>query len=118
MLNLSNNSLPASLPARLFADVPRNAITLPTGVTINAAVPMTVGEIADITDLVAMGSPQTVDVAGGFSDPGDILTYTVASNNTATATVEVSGSEVTVTPVAEGTATITVTATESSKSVR
>ena len=72
-LNLSGNSLPASLPASLFSDVPRNAITLPTGTTINAAVPTTVGTIADI-DLVENGSSQTVDVADNFSDTtGDTL---------------------------------------------
>ena len=111
-LNLSGNSLPTSLPASLFSDVPRNAITLPTGTTINAAVPTTVGTIANITDLVESGSPQTVDVADKFSDTGDTLTYTVESNNTATVTVAVSGSTVTITPVAIGTATITVTATD------
>ena len=111
-LNLSGNSLPTSLPASLFADVPRNAITLPTGTTINAAVPTTVGTIANITDLVESGSPQTVDVADKFSDPNDTLTYTVESNNTATVTVAVSGSTITITPVAIGTATITVTATD------
>ena len=111
-LNLSGNSLPASLPASLFADVPRNAITLPTGTTINAAAPTTVGTIANITNLVANGSPQTVDVADKFSDTGDTLTYTVESNNTATVTVAVSGSTVTITPVAIGTADITVTATD------
>ena len=111
-LNLSNNSLPTSLPASLFADVPRSAITLPTGTTINAAVPTTVGTIANITDLVESGSPQTVNVANKFSDTGDTLTYTVESNNTATATVEVSGSTVTITPVAIGTADITITAAD------
>ena len=111
-LNLSGNSLPASLPASLFADVPRNAITLPTGTTINAAAPTTVGTIANITNLVANGSPQTVDVANKFSDTGDTLTYTVESNNTATATVAVSGSTITITPVAIGTADITITATD------
>ena len=111
-LNLSNNSLPASLPASLFADVSRNAITLPTGTTINAAVPTTVGTIANITDLVVNGSPQTVDVADKFSDPNDTLTYTVESNNTATVTVAVSGSTVTITPIAIGTADITVTAAD------
>ena len=111
-LNLLNNPLPASLPASLFADVPRNAITLPTGTTINAAAPTTVGTIANITNLVANGSPQTVDVANKFSDPNDTLIYTVESNNTATATVAVSGSAITITPVAIGTTTITVTATD------
>ena len=111
-LNLSGNSLPTSLPASLFADVPRNAITLPTGTTINAAVPTTVGTIANITDLVESGSPQTVNVANKFSDTGDTLTYTVESNNTATATVAVSGNAITITPIAIGTADITVTATD------
>ena len=113
-LDLSNNSLPASLPASLFADVPRNAITLPTGTTINAAVPTTVGTIANITDLVVNGSPQTVDVAGKFSDTGDILTFTAISGDTDIATVGVANdSEVTVTPLAVGgSTTITVTATD------
>ena len=110
-LNLSGNSLPASLPGSLFADVPRNAITLPAGTTVDY-IPTTVGSLADITDLVVNGSPQTVDVADKFSDTGDTLTYTVESNNTATATVEVSGSTVTITPVAIGTATITVAAAD------
>ena len=110
-LNLSGNSLPTSLPASLFADVPRNAITLPTGTTIND-IPTTVGTIANITDLVESGNPQTVDVADKFSDPNDTLTYTVESNNTATVAVAVSGSTITITPVAIGTADITVTATD------
>ncbi len=110
-LNLSNNPLPASLPASLFADVPSTAtIILPTGTTINAAAPTTVGSIpAQTTNL---GIPLTVNVADKFSDPNDTLTYTVKSNNTATATVAVSGSTVTITPVAIGTADITVTATD------
>ncbi len=110
-LNLSRNSLPASLPASLFADLPATAtITLPTGTTINAAAPTTVGTIANITDLVAMGSTQTVDVADKFSDT-DALTFSAESNNIAIATV--SGSTtITITPVATGSATITVTATD------
>ena len=109
--NLSNNPLPTSLPASLFADVPRNAITLPAGTTVDY-IPTTVGSLADITDFVAMGSPRVVDVANKFSDTGDTLTYTVESNNTATATVAMSGSTVTITPVAIGTADITITATD------
>ncbi len=111
-LDLSENPLPASLPASLFADVSRNAITLPDGVTINVAVPTAVGTIADITNLVANGSPQTVDVADKFSDTDD-LTFSAISNDTDIATVGVANdSEVTVTPLAVGTATITVTATD------
>ena len=113
-LNLSRNPLPASLPAGLFPkkmDVPRAAISLPSQTTINE-IPTTVGTIAPITALVAMSSPQTVNVANNFSDPGDMLTFTAASDDMDIATVTVSGSEVTVTPLARGTATITVTATD------
>ena len=109
-LDLSDNPLPASLPASLFSDVPRNAITLPTGTTINAAVPITVGTIDNITDLVANGSPQTVDVADKFSDT-DALTFSAMSSNPNIATV--SGSTtITISPLAAGTTTITVVATD------
>ncbi len=57
------------------------------------------------------GTPQTVEVATHFSDT-DALTFTVASDNTAIATVTVMGSVVTITPKARGTATITVIATD------
>ena len=112
-LNLSNNPLPASLPRSLFADVPRNAITLPAGTTVDY-IPTTVGSLADITDFVAMGSPRVVDVANKFSDTGDALTFTAISWDTDIATVGVANdSEVTVTPLAVGgTTTITVTATD------
>ena len=50
-------------------------------------------------------------MATHFSDT-DALTFTVASDNTAIATVTVMGSVVTITPKARGTATITVTATD------
>ncbi len=111
-LRLSNNPLPASLPASLFSDVPRNAITLPTGTTINAAVPITVGTIDNITNLVANGNTQTVDVADKFSDT-DALTFSAMSSNPNIASVGVANdSEVTVTPKTRGTTTITVTATD------
>ncbi len=112
-LNLSNNPLPASLPRSLFADVPRNAITLPAGTTVDY-IPTAVGSLADITDFVAMGSPRVVDVVDKFSDTGDILTFTAISGDTDIATVGVANdSEVTVTPLAVGgTTTITVTATD------
>ncbi len=110
-LNLSGNSLPASLPASLFTDVPRNAITLPTGTTINE-IPTTVGTIDNITDLVAMGSPRVVDVADKFSDT-DALTFSAMSNDTNIATVGLANdSEITVTPLVAGTITITVIATD------
>ncbi len=112
-LDLSGNPLPTSLPGSLFADVPRNAITLPAGTTVDY-IPTTVGALADITDFVAMGSPRVVDVANKFSDTGDILTFTAISWDTDIATVGVANdSEVTVTPLAVGgTTTITVTATD------
>ncbi len=112
-LDLSENPLPASLPERLFADVPATiTITLPDGVTINAVVPTTVGTIDNITNLVANGNTQTVDVADKFSDTDD-LTFSAISNDINIATVGVANdSEVTVTPLAAGTATITVTATD------
>ena len=72
--------------------------------------PTTVGTIADITNLVANGNPQTVDVAGKFNDT-DALTFSATSNNPSIASV--SGSTtITITPVAVGTTTITVTATD------
>ena len=72
--------------------------------------PTTVGTIADITNLVANGNSQTVDVAGKFNDT-DALTFSATSNNPNIASV--SGSTtITITPVAVGTTTITVTATD------
>ncbi len=120
-LDLSNNPL-TSLPTGIFDDLPSTVTkTLPDGVTINAAVPTTVGTIADITYLVANGSPRTVDVADKFSDTNDTLTFTASSDDTniATATITLIGSGVTVTPLAVDrtdrvvSATITVTATDS-----
>ena len=87
---------------------PRNAITLPTGTTINE-IPTTVGTIADI-DLVENGATRTVDVANKFSDT-DALTFSAMSSNPNIATV--SGSTtITISPLATGTTTITVTATD------
>ena len=120
-LDLSNNPL-TSLPTGIFDDLPSTVTkTLPDGVTINAAVPTTVGTISDITYLVANGSPRTVDVADKFSDTNDTLTFTASSDdaNIATATITLIGSGVTVTPLAVDrtdrvvSATITVTATDS-----
>ena len=86
-------------------------ITLPDGVTLNA-IPTTVGTISNITNLVANGNTQTVDVADKFSDTDD-LTFSAISNDISIATVGVANdSEVTITPVAAGTTTITVTATD------
>ena len=81
-------------------------------VSVTNPAPTATGTMDNITDLVANGSPQTVNVATNFSDPNDRLTFSVVSSNTAIATVAVMDSIVTVTPVAVGTATITVTATD------
>ena len=121
ILYLSGNPL-TSLPTGIFDDLPSTVTkTLPDGVTINAAVPTTVGTISDITYLVANGSPRTVDVADKFSDTNDTLTFSASSDDTniATATITLIGSGVTVTPLAVDrtdrvvSATITVTATDS-----
>ncbi len=82
-------------------------------VTVINPAPIIVGTIADITDLVQNGAVATVNVAGKFSDPGDVLTFSVASSATAIASVTLTNkSIVTITPVAAGSATITVTATD------
>ncbi len=111
-LNLSNNPL-TSLPTGIFDDLPLTATkTLPAGVTVNATVPTAIGMIDNITDLVANGNTQTVDVADKFSDTDD-LTFSAISHDINIATVGVANnSEVTVTPLVAGTATITVTATD------
>ena len=55
----------------------------------------------------------TVSISGKFRDwDGNPLTYSVASNNTAVATVSVSGTTVTITPGVTGSATVTVTASD------
>ncbi len=82
-------------------------------VTVINPAPIIVGTIADITDLVQNGAVATVNVAGKFSDPGDVLAFSVASSAIAIASVALTNkSIVTITPVAAGSATITVTATD------
>ena len=83
-------------------------------VTVNQQnrAPATVGTIPAQT-LKVSGTDATVDVSSYFSDPdGDTLTYTVASSDTAIATVSVSTDTVTISAVAIGTAKVTVTATD------
>ena len=97
------------------ADGGSPALTGTATITVNVndvnEAPTTVGTIADITNLVANGNPQTVDVASNFNDPNDTLTFSATSNNPNIASV--SGSTtITITPVAVGTTTITVTATD------
>ena len=73
--------------------------------------PVTVGDIAELT--VYVGSTESVDLAGYFSDPnGDVLTYTATTSDAGVATASASASAVTVSGVSQGTADMTVTATD------
>ena len=91
-------------------------------VTVTAApvanrAPVTVGTISPRT-LTVDGSSERVNVSSYFRDPdNDSLVYTVDSDNTTVATVEVSGSQVTITPQDVGSATITVTASDGNLTV-
>ena len=77
--------------------------------------PAAVGSIPDLR--VAIGSTESVGLAGYFSDPdGDELSYAALSSNTEVATVAISGDSVAVTGVASGSAEITVTASDGSES--
>ncbi len=92
-------------------DIAGQTVEQTFSVTVTNPAPTATGTMDNITDLVENGSPQTVNVAGKFSDL-DTLTFSATSDNTAIATVTVMDSIVTVTPVAVGKATITVTATD------
>ncbi|MCE2399217.1 MAG: Ig-like domain-containing protein [Gemmatimonadetes bacterium] len=75
--------------------------------------PVAVGSIPELT--VEVGSTESVDLAGHFSDPdGDELSYAASSSDAEVATV--SGDSVAVTGVASGSAEITVTASDGSLS--
>ncbi len=77
--------------------------------------PMAVGEIPKLT--VEVGTTESVDLAGYFSDPdGDELSYEVSSSNSEVATVAISGGSVAVKGVATGSAGITVKASDGSSS--
>ena len=78
-------------------------------ITANAD-PMAVGTLSA---LVAVGGTVDVDVSGGFTDPGDTLTYAAMSSNVSIATVSSPGNPITITGMALGIVTITVTATDS-----
>ena len=76
--------------------------------------PVALGTIP-MQKLTAGGASTTINISSSFSDvDGDILTYTVVSNNTSVARVSVSGAVITLTPVAAGSATVTVTASDGS----
>ena len=73
--------------------------------------PVAVGSMPELT--VQVGSTESVDLAGYFSDPdGDELSYAATSSDAEVATVAISGDSVAVTGVAIGSAEITVTASD------
>ena len=75
--------------------------------------PVAVGTIWGLT--VDVGGPDSVDLAGYFSDPdGDELSYSASSSDAEVGTVAISGNAVTVTGVAVGSTEITVTASDGS----
>ena len=77
--------------------------------------PVAVGSIPELT--LDVGSTESVDLAGYFSDPdGDGLNYRASSSNAEVATAAISGDAVEVTGVGSGTAEITVTASDGSES--
>ena len=77
--------------------------------------PTAVGEIPELR--VEVGTTESVDLAGHFSDPdGDELSYEVSSSNSEVATVAISGGSVAVKGVATGSAGITVKASDGSSS--
>jgi len=77
--------------------------------------PVAIGSMPELT--VEVGSTESADPAGYFSDPdGDELSYEASSSNAEVATVAISGDSVVVTGVASGSAEITVTASDGSLS--
>ena len=79
--------------------------------------PVSVGSISSRT-LAVGGSAERVNVSSYFRDPdNDSLVYTVDSDNTTIATVDISISQVTITPQGVGSATITVTASDGNLTV-
>ena len=73
--------------------------------------PVAIGSMPELT--VEVGSTESADPAGYFSDPdGDELSYEASSSNAEVATVAISGDSVAVTGVAIGSAEITVTASD------
>ena len=101
----------------------RGALRLAFGISVMTAVaarmagcgeprsPVAAESMPDLT--VEVGSTESVDLVGYFSDPdGDTLMYTASSSNTSIAKVSVSGATAQVTAVAAGNATVTVTASD------
>ncbi len=75
--------------------------------------PVAVGSMPELA--VQVGSTESVDLAGYFSDPdGDELSYSASSSDAEVASVAISGDSVAVTGAAIGSAEITVTASDGS----
>ncbi|MCY3808757.1 MAG: hypothetical protein OXG58_04855 [Gemmatimonadetes bacterium] len=73
--------------------------------------PVAVGSMPELT--VHVGSTESVDLAGYFSDEdGDVLAYSATTSDAGVATASVSGSAVMVSGVSQGIDTVTVTATD------
>ncbi len=74
--------------------------------------PIVVGSFDDLT-LAVGGAVEVISTYSVFgAQDGDLLTYTVSSNNTSAASVEMIGTEVLVDPGSAGSARITVTASD------
>ena len=77
--------------------------------------PVAVGSVPEL--MVEIGSTESVDLAGYFSDPdGDELSYVALSSDADVAAVAISRDAVAVTGVTSGSAEITVTASDGSSS--
>ena len=89
----------------------RFSVTVTAAPIANRA-PVTVGSISSRT-LTVGGSSERVNVSVYFQDlDNDNLLYTVGSDNTGVATVDISGSQVTIDPQGVGSAVVTVTASD------
>ena len=110
----------ATAPSRTYTITASNSAgtdTAMVNITVNAAPVVnnpapTIATVLVNIGLAVNAQPHTLNVAANFSDPDDTLTFSVQSDNTATASVGVLGNMVTITPIAIGTTTITVTAAD------
>ena len=88
-----------------------------TAVPVGNRAPVTVGAISP--RMLTVGNPpERIYVSGYFRDPdNDNLVYTVRSDNTGVATVNVSGAQITITAQDVGSAIVTVTASDGALTV-
>ena len=91
-----------------------NCATTTISVSVQNKSPERVDQISNQT-LQSIGSVVSLDLSKYFRDPdGDSLIYTVRSNNTNIATLDVSGTYLTLTSLHAGSATVRVTASDGS----